>query len=196
MTHIAGVDEAGRGPWAGPVVTAAVILPANSQFDGLDDSKKVAPAKRERLFAEIMASEAIVAWQFVQVPAIDKYNILRATLRGMSLAVERLAVKPDQVLVDGRDIPLVSMPCKAIIGGDGKEAAIAAASIVAKVLRDRYMVRLGEKYPAYGFAAHKGYGTKQHQAALAEWGPTRHHRKSFKPIQAYLTPSSVEVIGL
>jgi len=196
MTQIAGVDEAGRGPWAGPVVTAAVILPNNSQFDGLDDSKKVAPAKRDRLFAEIMASDAIVAWQFIQVPAIDKYNILQATLRGMRLAVERLAITPDVVLVDGRDVPAISIPCKAIIGGDGKEATIAAASIVAKVLRDRYMIRLGEKYPAYGFAAHKGYGTKQHQEALAQWGPTVHHRKSFKPIQAYLTPSVAEVVGI
>lgn len=196
MTYIAGVDEAGRGPWAGPVVTAAVILPTNSQLEGLDDSKKVAPTKRARLFTEIMASDAIVAWQFVRVPAIDKHNILQATLRGMRQSIERLSITPDLVLVDGRDVPVVSMPCKAIIGGDGKEAAIAAASIIAKVLRDRYMVRLGEKYPTYGFAAHKGYGTKQHQAALAMWGPTIHHRRSFKPIQAYYRSSSVEVASI
>lgn len=192
MTYIAGVDEAGRGPWAGPVVTAAVILPTGHDLAGLDDSKKVAPAKRERLFEKILASDAIVAWQFVQVPAIDKHNILRATLQGMRQAVERLAVEPDRVLVDGRDVPSVPMSCQAIIGGDGKVAAIAAASIVAKVLRDRYMVRLGEKYPAYGFAAHKGYGTKQHQEALAAWGPLLHHRKSFKPIQSYYAAKDAE----
>ena len=134
-----------------------------------------------------------MAWQFIQVPTIDRRNILRATLHGMQAAVTKLPVQPDSVLVDGRDVPPISMPCRAIIGGDGKVAAIAAASIVAKVLRDRYMVRLSDKYPAYGFAAHKGYGTKQHQEALADHGPLIHHRKSFKPIQQYWQQREVVV---
>ncbi|MBT4885017.1 MAG: ribonuclease HII [Legionellales bacterium] len=183
MTIIAGVDEAGRGPWAGPVVVAAVILSPKNNIDGLDDSKKLTALKRDKLFDIIIAEAQSYAWQFIQVPQIDKFNILGATLLGMRLSVLKLAVQPDQVLVDGRDVPKLPMPAAAIIGGDGKVAEISAASILAKVIRDRYMQKLGIKYPEYGFASHKGYGTKQHQQALAKHGTLIHHRKSFAPIK-------------
>jgi len=145
MTIIAGVDEAGRGPWAGPVVVAAVILSPKNNIDGLDDSKKLTALKRDKLFDIIIAEAQSYAWQFIQVPQIDKFNILGATLLGMRLSVLKLAVQPDQVLVDGRDVPKLPMPAAAIIGGDGKVAEISAASILAKVIRDRYMQKLGIK---------------------------------------------------
>jgi len=189
MTIIAGVDEAGRGPWAGPVVVAAVVLSPKHNIAGLDDSKKLTAIKRDKLFDVIIAEAQSYAWQFVQVPQIDKLNILGATLLGMRLAVLKLPIQPEHVLVDGRDVPNLPMPAEAIVGGDGKVAEISAASILAKVIRDRYMQRLGDKYPEYGFASHKGYGTKQHQQALAKHGVLIHHRKTFAPIKKIIMTS-------
>lgn len=186
MKFIAGVDEAGRGPWAGPVAVAAVILDENNPITGLNDSKKLSAATRELLYDAIIANALAYSIIFVRVPAIDRINIREATLLGMQRAVMDLKHAPDLVLIDGKDAP--AMPCKAeaIIKGDSKVAAIAAASILAKVARDRFMVRLDKTYPEYGFAKHKGYGTKQHQEALAKHGITIHHRRSFAPIKKLL----------
>jgi len=180
---ICGVDEAGRGPWAGPVVTAAVILDYNRVPDGLDDSKKLTEARREELFEQIVAT-AHVAVSAASPAAIDRLNIRAATLSAMVRAVGGLAAVPDYVLVDGRDVPKgLKQPGQALIKGDGRCLCIAAASIVAKVTRDRMMVRLEDHCPGYGFAQHKGYGVPQHQAALERLGPSPHHRMSFKPVR-------------
>lgn len=192
MTLIAGVDEAGRGPWAGPVVIAAVILPQAFNLPYLNDSKKLTPARRNVLFDHILDQAIAYAWQFVQVPLIDRINILQATRYGMQQSVQKLPVQPTAILVDGRDVPSVNMPATAIVGGDASEPTIAAASILAKVMRDRFMIRLDDKYPTYGFAAHKGYGTKQHQEALAQYGVLIHHRRSYAPIKKLLR--SMEVV--
>tara|TARA_B110000459_G_scaffold203894_1_gene262508 strand:- start:2331 stop:2924 length:594 start_codon:yes stop_codon:yes gene_type:complete len=186
MTYTAGVDEAGRGPWAGPVAVAAVILDENNQIAGLNDSKKLSAITRDRLYDLIIANALSYSITFVEVVTIDKINIREATLLGMQRVIKSLDLSPDLVLVDGKDAP--PMPCKveAIIKGDAKVAAIAAASILAKVTRDRFMVELAKTYPLYGFAQHKGYGTKQHQEALDKYGVTVHHRKSFAPIRKLL----------
>lgn len=178
-----GVDEAGRGPWAGPVVTAAVILDHDNLPEGLNDSKKLSEAKRELLFDDIIASAHVCAAS--SSPArIDRLNIRTATLDAMTRAVRGLAVTPKMVLVDGRDVPPgLGLPGQNLIKGDGRCLAIAAASIVAKVLRDRMMVRLDSLCPGYGFAAHKGYGVPAHQEALKTLGPSPHHRMSFKPVR-------------
>ena len=194
MTFIAGVDEAGRGPWAGPVVAAAVILPQTFDLPYLNDSKKLTPIRRDVLFDQILDQAIAYAWQFVQVPLIDRTNILQATLYGMQQSVQKLPVKPTAIVVDGRDVPKVNMPATAIVGGDASEPSIAAASILAKVMRDRFMVRLENKYPAYGFASHKGYGTKQHQEALAQYGVLMHHRKSYAPIKKLLRSFHAEEV--
>ena len=186
MTYTAGVDEAGRGPWAGPVAVAAVILDENNPIAGLNDSKKLSAITRDRLYDLIIANALSYSITFVEVATIDKINIREATLLGMQRVIKSLDLSPDLVLVDGKDAP--PMPCKveAIIKGDTKVAAIAAASILAKVTRDRFMVELAKTYPLYGFAQHKGYGTKQHQEALDKYGVTVHHRKSFAPIRKLL----------
>jgi ribonuclease HII len=177
---VAGVDEAGRGPLAGPVVAAAVILPEEVDLPGLDDSKKVAPARREELFARIAASAVAVGVGRASEKVIDGTNILSATLGAMRDAVLALSVRPDHVIVDGNDLPRgLDLPATAIPRGDGRSAAIAAASIVAKVTRDRLLTDLDAKYPGYGFARHKGYGTSEHVAALARLGPCEIHRRSF-----------------
>ncbi|WP_305989720.1 ribonuclease HII [Roseibium sp. MMSF_3544] len=178
-----GVDEAGRGPWAGPVVTAAVILDYDNVPAGLDDSKKLTEARREELFEQIVSSAFVCAAS--ACPAtIDVLNIRAATLAAMVRAVNGLAKVPDYVLVDGRDVPPgLSQQGQALIKGDGRCLCIAAASIVAKVTRDRMMVRLEERAPGYGFDQHKGYGVPQHQSALQTLGPTPHHRMSFKPVR-------------
>lgn len=178
-TYVAGVDEAGRGPLAGPVVAAAVILPENFILHGLNDSKKVTPQKREELYTQI--TEAAVAWSVAksEVSEIDQYNILQATKLAMKRAIMALPLVPDYVLIDALTIEDLLVPQQSIVGGDGVSASIAAASILAKVTRDRYMIELAKSNPGYGFAQHKGYPTKAHRQAIARLGPTRHHRRSF-----------------
>lgn len=180
---LCGVDEAGRGPWAGPVVTAAVILDHDRLPEGLDDSKKLTEARREALYEAIVASSHVTVAS--AAPAtIDRLNIRAATLAAMARAVGHLAVAPEYVLVDGRDVPPgLTQPGQALIKGDGRCLCVAAASIVAKVTRDRMMVALEEYFPGYGFARHKGYGVPEHQAALARLGPCPHHRLSFRPVR-------------
>lgn len=179
---LCGVDEAGRGPWAGPVVTAAVLLDYDNVPDGLNDSKKLTEARREELFDKILASAHVCAAS-ASPETIDTLNIRSATLSAMVRAVNGLAIIPDYVLVDGRDVPRgLKQPGQALVKGDGRCLCVAAASIIAKVTRDRMMVRLEDHVPGYGFAQHKGYGVPQHQAALADLGPSDHHRMSFKPV--------------
>jgi ribonuclease HII len=180
---VAGCDEAGRGPLAGPVVAAAVILDPKRVPRGLDDSKKLDAETREKLYARICAS-AEVAVAFAPPSRIDRDNILRASLWALARAVAALPVKPKLVFVDGRDRIEAPCDCEAVISGDAIIASIAAASIVAKVTRDRLMTRLGLIYPGYGFEHHKGYSVPEHFAALARLGPTIHHRRSFAPVAA------------
>lgn len=182
MRLIAGVDEAGRGPLAGPVCAAAVILPAEYDLPGLNDSKKVSEKRRETL-AEAIKNQA-VAWSVVMLSAqdIDRINILQATLAAMSRTVAELMPQPTEVLVDGNQVPDVPLPVKALIGGDALEPAISAASILAKVSRDNWMLKLHEQYPVYGFDRHKGYPTKVHMEALREHGACPEHRRSFAPV--------------
>lgn len=184
---IAGVDEAGRGPLVGTVVAAAVILNPNNPIAGLNDSKKLSEKKREKLFIEIQ--EKALAWAIAEAsPAeIDELNILQASLLAMRRAVEALQVQPDQVLVDGNKIPQgLNMPCEAVVGGDALHAEISAASILAKVTRDRQMLELDQKFPQFGFAKHKGYPTKAHFEAIALHGVTTEHRRSFGPVRKAL----------
>ncbi|MDP1699461.1 MAG: ribonuclease HII [Aestuariivirga sp.] len=180
-SFICGIDEAGRGPWAGPVVAAAVVLDPGNTPLGLDDSKKLKEAQREELFAEIMASSK-VGVGIANEARIDSDNILAATLWAMAEAVHDLSAAPHYALVDGNRAPKLSCPVQTIVSGDARSLSIAAASIIAKVTRDRIMVALHEEFPGYGFARHKGYGTAFHHAALLELGPCIHHRRSFAPI--------------
>jgi ribonuclease HII len=180
---IAGVDEVGRGPLAGPVVTAAVILDPRDIPDGLADSKRLMRARREALFPVIMTRALAVSLASAGPEEIDRLNIRAATLAAMARAVAALAIRPARVLVDGRDRIATLHPCEAIIGGDASVPAIAAASIVAKVTRDRLMARLDRAAPAYGFARHAGYGVPAHLAAIEAHGPSPHHRFSFAPIK-------------
>ncbi|HPR16952.1 MAG TPA: ribonuclease HII [Candidatus Cloacimonadota bacterium] len=181
---VAGIDEAGRGPLAGPVVVAAVILDGQKIMPRLNDSKKISAKLRERLFVEI--TEMALAYEIVSIPpeVIDEINILQASLLGMRKAAEKLKLKPDICLIDGNQIP-IGMPCyaEAFVKGDGKLASIAAASILAKVSRDRQMDELHEKYPQYGFDKNRGYPTKSHLVALEKYGILPCHRKSYKPVQ-------------
>ncbi len=183
---IAGVDEVGRGPLAGPVVAAAVILDPNRPIDGLMDSKKLTEKKREGLHDEIIAHSLAYAIGRVDVAEIDALNIHHASLLAMQLAIEGLPILPDQVLVDGCYCPPCAVPIQAIIKGDQTEPSISAASIIAKVIRDREMVEYAQQYPGYSFEAHKGYGTKKHLAAMEELGITPIHRKSYAPVKALL----------
>lgn len=185
---IAGVDEAGRGPLAGPVVAAAVILPQDASLPGLNDSKKLSPARREELFEHIHAAALAVGVEAVGEDVIDSINILQATYRAMRGALRKLALPVDIVLVDGYPIPGLDARQKGIFGGDGKSASIAAASIVAKVTRDRIMSGLSADYPRYGFDKHKGYGTPEHFEALKRYGPCPVHRRSFAPVRELLGP--------
>ena len=184
---ICGVDEAGRGPWAGPVCAAAVILDSANIPAGLNDSKKLTEAKREKLFPEIMRV-ADVGVGLVSAAEIDEINILQATYLAMNRAVAALKAKPSLALIDGNRAPKLFCATQTIIDGDGKSLSIAAASIIAKVTRDRLMIEMDAVYPAYGFARHKGYGTAAHAAALAKHGPCTEHRKSFAPIRVLLSP--------
>ncbi|MCB1377488.1 MAG: ribonuclease HII [Alphaproteobacteria bacterium] len=183
---VCGIDEAGRGPWAGPVVAAAVILDPLNIPPGLNDSKKLAEARREALYPAILAS-ARVGVGVAEPDRIDRDNILAATLWAMTEAFGQLGVPVDLALVDGNRAPPLACDTQTIIGGDGASLSIAAASIVAKVTRDRMMIALDRAYPGYGFARHKGYGTAAHRDALNRHGPTPQHRRSFAPIAALLT---------
>lgn len=183
---ICGVDEAGRGPLAGPVSAAAVILDPAHPIEGLADSKKLSEKQRDRL-APVIRERALawaVAW--AEADEIDELNILQATLLAMRRAVEALPVRPQQVLVDGLYCPQTGIPSEAIVKGDSKVAAISAASILAKTARDERMLQLHEQYPQYGFAGHKGYPTAEHLAALREHGAAPVHRRSFKPVREIL----------
>ena len=179
---VAGVDEAGRGPLAGPVVAAAVILDQRQPIKGLADSKKLTALRREKLFDEIRAKALCCSIAQASVEEIDRLNILQATLLAMRRAVEGLRLKPNKVLVDGNRLPDIGLPAQAIVGGDALVPAISAASILAKVHRDRWCLELDQLYPQYGFAKHKGYGTAAHLAALHAHGPCAEHRISFRPV--------------
>ena len=182
-TLICGVDEAGRGPLAGPVSAAAVILDEARPIPGLNDSKKLTERQREKLAPVIR--ESVLAWAvaYASVEEIDRLNILNATLLAMKRAVLALNVEPNLVLVDGLYCPKIHMPCNAVVKGDSKVAAISAASILAKTSRDELMLELHERYPQYGFAIHKGYPTAMHIEALKKHGACSEHRKSFKPVR-------------
>jgi len=183
---VAGIDEAGRGPLAGPVVVAAVVLPRALRIDGIADSKILDAPVREALYERIVR-EAAVATVVVGPRRIDAMNIRMATLWGMARAVEALPVTPTVALVDGRDVPPgIAVKARALVGGDGRSSAVAAASIVAKVTRDRLMTRLAAVFPGYGFERNKGYPTPEHRAALAVLGPCEHHRQSFAPVREAL----------
>jgi ribonuclease HII len=181
---VAGVDEAGRGPLAGPVAVAAVVLDPNKPIDGLDDSKRLSNTQREVLYEQICQSA--LAWSIVHIAVadIDRLNILQATLWGMQLAVRQLGLKPKCVLVDGNRAPELACEVRAIVQGDRLEPAISAASILAKVSRDRHMLELHQAYPQYGFDQHKGYPTAGHLRSLAQYGPCVEHRRSFAPVRA------------
>ena len=176
---IAGVDEAGRGPLADEVYAAAVILPPDICIEGLNDSKKISEKKREKLFDEIKEASLAYAVATASVEEIDEYNIRNATYMAMNRAIEALDIKPDYVIVDGDCIKECNYPHECVVKGDAKSLSIAAASILAKVSRDRHMLQMAEKYPQYGFQQHKGYGTKMHIEALKEHGACEIHRKTF-----------------
>ncbi len=183
---MAGVDEAGRGPLAGPVIAAAVILDARNPIQGLADSKKLSARQRERLFDLICARALCCAVGSASVQEIDEINILQATMLAMRRAVLGLRLTPSRVLVDGNRLPVLKMRSEAIVGGDALVPEISAASIVAKVHRDRWCAQLDAQYPDYGFARHKGYGTVQHLAALRRLGACPEHRRSFAPVTEVL----------
>jgi len=192
---VAGCDEAGRGPLAGPVVAAAVILDPSRIPRGLNDSKKLTPAEREKLYVKICAT-AEVSVAFGSTARIDRDNILRASLWALGRAVRALPVRPKLVFVDGRDRIDCGCDCEAVISGDALVLSIAAASIVAKVTRDRLMMRLGLAHPGYGFERHMGYSVPEHLRALTELGPTIHHRRSFAPVAACYGSSPVDAAAL
>jgi len=179
---IAGVDEAGRGPLAGPVVAAAVILDELQPIKGLADSKQLTARRREKLYDEIRAKALCCSIAQASVEEIDRLNILRATMLAMQRAVQGLRLKPAKVLVDGNRLPPLDVLAEAIVSGDALVPAISAASILAKVTRDRLLDELDQRHPAYGFAKHKGYGTAQHLQALTVHGPLPEHRRSFAPV--------------
>ena len=185
---LAGVDEAGRGPLAGPVVAAAVILDDLHPIRGLADSKALSPRRREALFDEIRARALCCCIASASAQEIDQLNILQATLLAMRRAVEGLRLLPHRVVVDGNRVPVLRMPVAAVVKGDAKLAAISAASILAKVHRDRLCLELEGRFPGYGFAGHKGYPTAEHLAALQRQGPCAEHRLSFAPVRAAARP--------
>jgi ribonuclease HII len=180
---VCGVDEAGRGPLAGPVVAAAVILDPKRRIVGLDDSKALTAKKREALFEKIIERSLAYCVASASVEEIDRINILQATMLAMRRAVEGLSIVPTLVKIDGNRCPVLPVRSEAIIGGDAKVKCISAASILAKVTRDRMLLELHQDFPMYGFDAHAGYGTPQHLAALFEHGPCEHHRRSFAPVR-------------
>lgn len=179
VSPLCGVDEAGRGPLAGPVCAAAVMLPRGLVIPGLNDSKKLSPKKRDALYDAIVEQAVAYGVAFATVEEIEELNILEATFLAMNRAIEQLSEKPALALIDGNRNTGIHVSSQCVIGGDGKCAEIAAASILAKVTRDRYMLQMAEQYPQYGFEKHKGYGTAAHYAALREYGPCPIHRPSF-----------------
>ena len=180
VRFIAGVDEAGRGPLAGPVVAAAVVFSSDVSITGIDDSKRLTPTRREELFEKIKNEALAVATGIVTEKEIDRINILQATFKAMRMAIGSLSIRPGHILVDGRPLPEKFYPQTALIGGDRQSYSVAAASIIAKVTRDRMMVAYDKDYPQYGFARHKGYGTKKHVEAIRTHGPCEIHRKTFQ----------------
>jgi ribonuclease HII len=182
VQYIAGVDEVGRGPIAGPVVAAAVILPKNAYLLGLNDSKKLSEAKREELYEQIMNCAVSIGVGIVSAAEIDQLNIYQATKKAMLQAVQQLTPQPDYLLIDAMELP-VSIPQLSMIKGDANSISIAASSIIAKVTRDRFMKELGNQYPEYGFEKHMGYGTKEHLEAIQKYGIISEHRKSFAPVR-------------
>jgi ribonuclease HII len=189
LQRIAGVDEAGRGPLAGPVAAAAVILPAGYQCPGLDDSKKLSAARRETIY-QILTGDPAVCWAVATADCreIDTLNILRATHLAMRRALEALSPQADHCLVDGLPVAGLPLPHDAVVKGDGISLSIAAASVIAKVTRDRIMRGLDREFPEFGFARHQGYGTKEHLEALRIHGPCCHHRRSFQPVAQLTLP--------
>jgi len=184
-SRIAGVDEAGRGPLAGPVVAAACIFPEAPRFNQLNDSKQLSSETRERLYQEIITHpEVSFGIGLIDVETIDRINILQATFLAMQKAVEAMGKPPDFLLIDGNQSPVFAIPLRTIIEGDAHSASIAAASILAKVTRDRLMEQLDAEWPFYGFKKHKGYATEEHLAAIGRWGPCPIHRKSFDPVKS------------
>ncbi len=189
FARVAGVDEAGRGPLAGPVAAAAVILPRSFSCPLLNDSKKLSRKRREELYAEITGS-SLVIWSVavVEPGEIDEFNILRATHRAMALALSGLSEQPDIALVDGLPVKGLPVGHESLVKGDGLSLSIAAASVIAKVTRDRIMARIDEEFPEYGFIRNQGYGTREHLEALRKHGPCRHHRRSFQPVSQLSLP--------
>lgn len=189
FAKVAGVDEAGRGPLAGPVTAAAVILPRIFSCPLLDDSKKLSKKKRDSLYEELTGNPEII-WAVATVEAdeIDRINILRATHRAMGLALDALKIRPDIALIDGLSVKGLSMPHEALVKGDGLSLSIAAASVIAKVTRDRIMEMISKEFPLYGFERHQGYGTREHLEALKNHGPCRYHRRSFQPVSQLSLP--------
>ncbi len=183
---VAGVDEAGRGPWAGPVVAAAVVLDPNNLPPGVDDSKALDASEREAAYQRIIAMALDIGIGRADVARIDRMNILNATMWAMTRAVMRLRTPPRLAIVDGNRAPGLGCATRTVVGGDAKCLSVAAASIVAKVTRDRLMIALAADVPGYGFERHKGYGTREHQAAILRLGVTAHHRRSFRPVQLAL----------
>ncbi len=192
LSLIAGVDEVGRGPLAGPLVAAAVIFPGDIFLPSVDDSKKLSPKQREEVFLEIGKEARALGVGVVSEATIDRINILQATYLAMRRAVAELKASPDYLLVDGITIPELDIPQLAIIKGDSLSISIAAASIVAKVTRDRLMVEQDRRFPQYGFAQHKGYGTKSHLRALDKYGVSPLHRRSFRPVKERLKKKKIE----
>lgn len=176
---VCGVDEAGRGPLCGPVVAAAVILPKDEYIEGVNDSKKLTEKKREKLYDDIMKKAVAASIGISDVDVIEKVNILNATKLAMKQAIEKLSIKPDYVLIDGNQMIDINIKAETVVSGDAKSLSIAAASIIAKVTRDRMLIEFDKKYPEYGFAKHKGYGTKSHIEAIQKYGLTDIHRPSF-----------------
>ena len=194
FVRIAGIDEAGRGPLAGPVVAAACILPDGALFEHLNDSKQLTPEQRNILFAKISACPHLFyGIGIVDVETIDRINILQATFLAMRNALEALPIPPDYLLIDGNQLPLFDIPSESVVQGDGLSVSIAAASILAKVTRDRIMKELDAAWPHYGFKRHKGYGTDQHLAAIRAYGPCPIHRRSFDPVKSMLHPPPRQV---
>ncbi len=194
IKYLAGVDEVGRGPLAGDVVTAAVILPAKHGIQGLADSKVLTQHQRESLYKEIVEQALCFCVARGSVAEIDQYNILQSTMMAMRRAVIGLQIKPDFVAVDGNRVPQWEYPSEAVVKGDGRVEVISAASIIAKVVRDREMVAFDAKYPGYGFAKNKGYGTAQHMEALKRLGATPIHRRSFAPVSENLLPEQQSLL--
>ncbi len=188
---VAGVDEAGRGPLAGPVVSAAVILPSACTLDGLDDSKKLTPARREALYPCIYAQAVSVGIGIVDAPEIDRINILQAALLSMKMAVDNLAPQPDYLLIDGKFGIAAEVAQQPVVRGDQLSASVAAASVVAKVTRDRLMLGCHRQFPQYGFDRHKGYPTRAHREALRRYGSCMLHRRTFRGVREHLPAGGV-----